>query len=866
MHKWKCRFFEGILISVLLVSMLTGCTTREQADVSDNSIETETETEPTEQFQTPTVNVDYLAGQTALSSTVKKANELANGVQAYYEDSERLKYSIENNQMKLTHALSDRIYVTSLENRNGGQYLFNTMDTYVVYNDQTFYEKKSPTSARVNTTRLGYYYYSTYLRDLSYETFVPANLEKAFYTYSDKMHQAFRILTTQDTAYMTEFGFEMKLKRENVNAIEVKADGETLTNPDGEYDFADFEYVGLDIKDAGIVGIIVAGQETKVSVEVDEYYVIIRQYLSLDGIKDGGEEQFGNRLYTDETHEFDGIRQANNEERNPLTEANITVDEEVDDAQFTGYNHLTGTYDFELRGTDFATAFYKEQQKKYYENIKIKDVPENRTLYFRVHTMFPIEGAAVVDSDEKLIPIPLQVCKNFGNEKEEPVYNPSDTAYGETYMPVCVEKDQEYDFSIINVYQQWGNYDIKQLSSIDYFTSYYHLSTGVTETNCISPYYAAYADGNYDFAWFLPDFRGCSGNFWGNWDTMAADPQYNSVGTVYAPTNNKGASMADYLYSDIKYSGLTHADLEYSFVAEDGTYEYTMRHVELPQKDESRTYYTIDFTFLEDCTLDNEQFSIIGFDGRKGIFSNAAYLDSDGNHQEVKNPTEAGTATIYPLNKEGSYFTYYGLSDSFTGETGNFGLIVKDYSITVDGKESEVGLAFLNDFRNNFHWGAGNYGALTLDATTSFKKGDTIHIDMILLPYGLVGQDDCQNVLNVYQDSVVNPLTVEAQVGEAVDDTYIPTVVCEDNTAEFTLTGGLAENGEGVNYAVKVQGFDKLTVPKIYEKVNEEWQEYKFSTELGYDGYGIDIEDDKLTYSFVFTQEEAGKTFKVTAE
>ena len=220
----------------------------------------------------------------------------------------------------------------------------------------------------------------------------------------------------------------------------------------------------------------------------------------------------------------------------------------------------------------------------------------------------------------------------------------------------------------------------------------------------------------------------------------------------------------------------------------------------------------------------------------------------------------------YKLNKEGSYFAFYGLKDELETETGNFGLIVKDYSITVNGKESEVGLAFLNDFRTNYHWGDMNYGSLTLDKTTSFKRGDTIHIDMILLPCGLIGQDDCQNTINVYEDSVANPLMVEAQVGTVVEDTYIPTIAAKGETAEFTLTGGIASNGEGVNYAVKVQGFEKLAIPKVYEKINGEWVEYQFSTELGYDGYGVQVENDKLTYSFVFTQEAAGRSFKVTAE
>ena len=121
-------------------------------------------------------------------------------------------------------------------------------------------------------------------------------------------------------------------------------------------------------------------------------------------------------------------------------------------------------------------------------------------------------------------------------------------------------------------------------------------------------------------------------------------------------------------------------------------------------------------------------------------------------------------------------------------------------------------------------------------------------------------------MINVYNDSVKNAIKAEASVGEVGSDTWIPTVIAENNACEFTLKGGVSEGTPNVIYTVKVQGFTKLTVPKIYEKVNGEWQEYSFSTELGYDGYGVSCENGKLTYSFVFTQSESGRTFKVVAE
>ena len=147
----------------------------------------------------------------------------------------------------------------------------------------------------------------------------------------------------------------------------------------------------------------------------------------------------------------------------------------------------------------------------------------------------------------------------------------------------------------------------------------------------------------------------------------------------------------------------------------------------------------------------------------------------------------------------------------------------------------------------------------------SFKAGDYIDTDVIFLSYGKVGQTDCDNVKQVYNDSVVNPITISPTVGKTVIDGYIPTVEAAENKAEFTLNGGVDGDKE-VNYSVKVTGITKLSKPKLYEKVNGEWVEVKLSSDHGYDGYSVIAENGKLTYSFVFTQNRNGKTFRLIVE
>lgn len=858
--------YSVILGVIMAITSLTGCKGGGASSSTGNSGE---ENQPPVQSVEKVID---LAGQTSMDKTVEKANQLANGVQAYFTDGDRDKYVVENSHVQLEHTLVDSIFVSSLKNKSGEEYLFNTMDAYVVKAGDYYYAKQSPTDARVNTVRLGYYYYEANVRDITFDPSIPLYLDKTYHTYTDKMHQEFSLVAGSSTKGVDTFGFEIKLRAETVAAIEIKDGAKTHSDVSGAIDANSVEYVGVDIKNVGIMGIVIPDDDSSVTVTKDAKYYVIRQELPMSGIAfaKADEVSFGNRLYTDETHSFEGLRTVNTEEKSPLTDANITVDENVDGAEFVGYDPLKGSYKFNLDGMGFNTAYFYTPQKKFYEHIQIKDVKDNRTVYLWVHTEYPLEGACLLDENNMQLPIPMQVSKNFGHEKEEPIYDPQDLIYGDTYVPIQLEKDEDKSFTIVNVMKAWGNFDIKQLSSISYYVSYYHLSTGVTESTCIAPYYTAGANWEID-GWILPDFRGCSESFWGDEENKTGDPQYGSVGKVFGPLNENGMVTSVYEGSDIASAGLTNADITISYLSSDGKYRYDIRQVEMPQNDETRVYYTISMTFLEDTEIDNSAFSLIGFDGRSVTYAKSAYLDENGVEQEVTNPKTLGNQKIYKLHKNGSYFAYYDINESVenTGEdimdarkdVGNFGVIVKNQEITVNGESSDVGLAFLNDFKGTL-----NYGSLTLDSDVSFKAGDTISVDLVLLPFGIAGQSHCDNVRNVYNDTVVNEIKTTATVGEVVQDTWLPTVKAENNIAEFTVTGGVSENTQEVNYTVKIEGCTVLGTPKIQEYVNGEWVDYQYSTEIGFDGYAVACENETLTYSFVFRAKDEGRKFRFTLE
>ena len=799
-----------------------------------------------------------LTGQTNLASSVTYSNDVANGVQAYYGSTgeyERNEYIVKNKVSAFSHVLKDGgKTVGYFCNSESGVYLENTMDVYILNGGERIYAKKSPTDGRINTVDLGYYYYSVNVRDLTFEG-IPCYLEKIYHTYSDKVNEQFRIVSEGMTDENEAIGFEVKINRATVSKLEI-SDGTTVTSDIGGFNSESVEYVAFDIKGAGVIGFIFGGENEKVTVEQTDKYIVLRQEASLgdNGLKMNEDFTFGNRIYNDETHSFDGIRKEAVTELNPLSANNIKVKDE-DGAKYVGYDRLKGCYEFYLNGEGFNSAYYKQPDKKFLEKIEITGDGYDRKLYVYVHTDFPLEGASVLDENDVLIPLPVQVSKNFGHEKEEPVYDPADKIYGDSYLPIVVEKNSAKKFTVVNAYMNWGLYPLKQLSSISYYVSYYHLSTGVTETNCIAPYYAIKGPslnyGSFGKSWFLPDFRGRSGDMWTD-----GDPQFNSAGMLMSVNSDYGDILCDYTGSDISSSGLTYADLDYSFISNDGAYEYTMRHVEMPQTDETRTYYTISVKFLKDVTYEKGSFSLASFNGRNSTYKYSAYIDENGAEKVVNCVGSSATEpVIYTLNKDSSYFTLYGINERGV-ETANFGCIVKNFNVTVGGKESDVKPAYLNDWQGNL-----DYASLTLSKDVSFKAGDTINTDVIFLSYGTVGQENYDNVKKVYADSVTNPVTLTAMNGEAVKDGYVPTVKAVNDKATFAVSGGVSA-GNSVNYAVKISGVSKLGKPKIYEYVNGEWKEYVYSSADGFDGYSVINENGKLTYSFVFAQTEAGRMFR----
>ena len=583
----------------------------------------------------------------------------------------------------------------------------------------------------------------------------PQNLavQRSFVTYSDKMHHVLQVSAYKETEDIQVFGMQTKIDADTVAKFVIKDRGGLHYDTLSGIAWNTVEYVGFDIKDAGIFGYILpydgSGGSIKITL-VDGQYVI-EQNKAPDGgkvepscdyqgtgvdalerfptiVKNNANDFFmGQRIYTDTYHTFDKFLVEAECERHPLTSDNITVDSEKSDgAAFEGYDPLYGYYKFSVQGTGFNQAYYKYPNKHYAVNFTITGDNYNRQIYVMTRTPSgQLESAALLNNKEMLLPVPMEVAKNFAGDGENTIYNNEDRAYGETYFPMIINAGETRQYTVVNLYQNWGNFPLKQISSIQYHTPYYHLSTGVTETNCIVPF-AVCGPG-------LPDHRAMSAPFW------ASQPQHTSGG---------GHSFLAYYDADGAYNdsattgvaidsyGPTYCDIALDWISSDGKISATYTHTEMPQTDENRAYYELKYTVLEDVNItdfrNNFTFYYCTDNNATGTYQKIGYLD-ENNEYQVVDAAKGSDKQAFVLGDECPYFSFFMMPDwDRTSKHAegyvNLSFLIHSAKIIINGEEVDANFYIRN---------SSNAIRLSLDlGDVELKAGDTFTINAIIMPGG----------------------------------------------------------------------------------------------------------------------------------
>ena len=725
------------------------------------------------------------------------------------------------------------------------------------------------------------------------------SLDRNVHAFADKANHVVRIVAEEDVSGILELGMTTKIAADTVAKLIIKDKNGLHTSLEG-VDFDSAEYVGFDIKGVGVFGYILLDHELSgsisVSLEGDNYVItqistpkdgvikgqpaaekgddIVKNYPS-DSIgiyKSGTDHYFGQRIYTDSYHSFDRFVAAAEDERNPLAAENIVVDESTHPASYDGYDPIRGIYCFtSKKNQGFYGAFYNTQNEHNGVKFTIKGDDRERNLYALVYTYHTcLECAAVLDENDMMLPIHVEVAKNFSHEFEVPLYSWGDIKYGEAYLPIKLNAGESKTMTVLHLYQNWGKYPLKQLSSIQYYSPYYHLSTGCTETNCIATHYVHGKD-----LWTLPDHRAMSAPLW------PGDPQHTSGGNHFflQYTDADGNYYAsENVLNIIESAGPTYADVDMTYLSDDGRIKVTYSHMEMPQTDENRAYYEIRYEVLEDISFkdfsrDFSFYSAKGF----GDYKKIGYLD-ESNKPVIQNNNATADAVEYVLGDEYPYFDMFQITDGMHGDpnhpqytTGyvNLSFLIYNSDFTIGGQKNDSSFVIVNKH---------NTVSLSLDLEeVTLKAGDTFSIDAIIMPWGSQKTDYTsdtpdKNVRDVRMNSLINPVKPTPISGcEVVESVFMPKIKSTDGkSAEFALSGG-----EG-NITFRVYGFEKLTAPKLYEKVNGSWKLVDVSSMTtpdsrgnyhAYDGYCVHYDGDgTYSYSFVTTiSGGAERVFKVEA-
>ena len=716
----------------------------------------------------------------------------------------------------------------------------------------------------------------------------PVMFERAFHAYPDKLHQELHLVTIEDTKSLASYGMVTKIPENTVSKISIKDANGTHTSLE-DVNWSSVEYVGFDIKGVGVFGYIIPNSadicgKITVSLENGNYVVVQEQAVeSNSNIASGTHFYMGHRIYTDSSHSFTKLENEALLERNPLSNENITVEYDTSNrSEYVGYDYLRGAYEIKVKGTNFSNAYYQLQNRHYKAKVTVNSDDKDRKIYlFSSSTSSALECAVALNKNELMLPIPLEVIKNFAGDGEQSIFN-DDRGYSEVFLPIKADSGETMTFSLLHLYQNWGNQPLKQISWIQYVTPYYHLSTGVTETNCIAIMYTAgpawkmvnqpdlgIFDPYYVFSGknlsTLPDFRAMSGILW------ASQPQHNSCMDItwLEYTDAEGNWVASEISNDTIHSyGPTYADITLNYISDDGKISSTYRHAEMPQTDENRTYYSVKHTVTENVSIKDfkENFTIFETNSRFGAYKYVGYLN-EKDLMVVEETDQTGEHRFVKLGKDAPYFTYFYFQVQPDSNACNYAVIIKDWDIVIDGESYDDNLVIEEWFQNGM-----NFTRLTLDiGDVTLKEGDYINIDMILLPWGKANDTQDTNVRRVREDSCIYPYEITATTGTVIEDEFIPMIMAENNMAEFTFSGG---HNNGV---VRVYGFDKLTSPTIQELVDDEWVDYEIcSVNIPdtngnahyYDGYTVYYDGNGLySYAFVIpTDQGAERTFRVTVE
>jgi len=430
-------------------------------------------------------------------------------------------------------------------------------------------------------------------------------------------------------------------------------------------------------------------------------------------------------------------------------------------------------------------------------SFKVRNDDLKRRIYVKHYTPGEgmIEAAVVTDRHGFPLPLPVQACKNFDGEREES----DDTAYSESYFPMSLGSNQALDLRSYHLVQNWGNHPLKQVSSIRFFQHYYHLSTGATETTCYVPFTKFTRTGA---GYTIADFRGLSGIMW------LEQPEFHHVALIGFLQYYDGEwHNLRYLNTEFEYISPNLAKFTMNYMSDDDKVKASVRVMEIPQLDETRSFVHIRYDVLKPVEIQGDARHSLRFLNAntsitKNKYQKIAYLAEDNQPKEVDlKHDDSWILEGVPLGKDRPFMCLY------ASPKGNNSFVVLSYQGTIGGKVLErlgtSAMGYANGVAEQF---------LTICSPDGkLLPGDYLEADVILMPYGHDWHDwRPPNRERTYYGS--NGPTAEALHGTKLAD-FPAEIEARDGYAEFRVSGG------NDYLPLIVKGMRHYNAPMLWEKV-----------------------------------------------
>jgi len=530
-------------------------------------------------------------------------------------------------------------------------------------------------------------------------------------------------------------------------------------------------------------------------------------------------------------------------ERNPLAATHFSAGA----GNVLGYDPVRGHYTVSTHNDGgFQEHFYHHPNRYETARFDVDNDETPRKIYIchetRTGAKGSVECGVLLDEDGDLLPVTVQISKNFSGEKEEPFYNPGDPSFSETYFPLQLAGGERRGLTSCHLYQNWGNHPLKQFSSLGAWMDYFHSSTGVTETTCYVPFKFGGLPG-IDIA----DLRAMSQPFW------PGQPQHDNVAghSMLRYKDAKAWRYLEYLGTEYRSTGPNWMDIGIRYRSADGSILASLDTFELPQTDELRNFMHLRYEAVEPVTVTDARRNFrllnISSEVQRLRHKEAMYLGHDGEAATVRVRSD-GKFTLegVPLADEYPFAAIYG------DRRGGNAYVVRRFSSSIGGQAIGPAVSLFGTKKGD------TVLMLVPDADEiEMQPGDYFDIELFIIPFGAV--DNADAAVRGRVDFGANaPRIVDIIKGGKISD-FPSRVRAAEGEAEFVISGGRNI------IPVIVTGLPSYRNPRLMRKESGGWVAVEHERRGG-DGYQV-FPEPGGTFGAVFLVSSDGspQTLRATA-